>query len=177
MWRFFKTWLLLRLLQDDEENYISNNLSSIDENLSRWRQGERPFVGRNHFVSHYSNHTLIKGFIPGFTRKFFWRPLGKECDCVKNPNVKKLRDLDSLINRANNLGYLDTQPLEAKKSDTIFARRIRLSSEGDEFVSYFGGIEMFIKTYKSIWGIVAVSLIPWIITNHHQILSFLRRFI
>ena len=159
---------MLRLLQDQEEHFILSDKSASDA-ITGIAGGIRASVGRNNFVSYCSNGHLCIAFVPGWLRKYL-RPKSVIEYAETKPNIKKLRSIHSLVDSAQKAGYIEYGRQKDEGGESKEQKsRIRISDSGDAFANYFDGLETFVKRYPYSLSVVFVSIIPWIITNHHWI--------
>lgn len=166
-------WLMIRVLQDQEEHFIDSD----DNKLFFLEKGVRASVGRNKFASYCSGKSILYAFFPIWIRKWF-RPKTVSDYAKQTPNTKKMRSIYSLIDTAQRCGYVDYGKKKTKSGniEEVRDRIIRVSEKGDEFCSYFEGLELLIKKYPRLWGIIGLSLIPWLYTNRDWAIKILHFF-
>ncbi len=161
---------MLKMLQEQEEHFIDESERSPEK---IGKLGTRASLGLNKFAAYYSKKTIFIAFLPSFVICWFRPKKVATYTDTKNPNIKKLRSIHSLIKFSEKLGYIEYGKKLNKDSELKEVKgKIRISPDGDDFVTYFGGLEALIKKYPSIWTIVALSLIPWLITNWDSIRNF-----
>jgi len=159
-------WLVLRVLQHQEEYIIQSNQTYT----KMFKDGKRLFANPSEFISECSNLQIGLAFLP----RYFRTPLRpkKVGEIILEPIGSKIRDLDSIIRDASNLGYIETAKQLGKKPMNPNKGRedaIRISPKGDDFVTYFGGLETLVKKYPQAWAFLILTLspswLPWIVKH------------
>jgi len=164
-----KMWMLLRLLEDQEEHFYC-----VDERtLEKFSKGMRACVGEPAFAAYCSNHALVRGILPFWALRYF-RPDSVKKYTQEKANIQKMRAMLSLISSAKSDGYIDAPKKTSEEPNA--PDKIRISHAGDEFITYAGGLEALIRRYPSLWGLIAISLVPWIATNHRKFIAFVKGF-
>lgn len=153
-------WLMLRLLKDSEEHFYAQD-NRAPEKLG---SGVRATVGTPGFVAYCSKCFLLLGMIPFWAMKWFRPKDIKEYSKIPG-DLGKTRSLLSLIDSAKKDGYVEPPKKGSKQDNGI--DRIRISPNGDDFITYFGGIEALLRKHPSVYSIVGLSLLPWIISNRN----------
>ncbi len=157
MIRYIQMWLMMRTLQDQEEHFTTEDKRSF-----LLEKGVRASVGVDKFAAFCSSKSLAYAFLPSGMRKLL-RPKKVSEYTNQKPNAQKLRSIFSLIKIAKHEGYIEHG---IKRGEDGVLRpqedRIRISPAGDDFCSYFGGLESLIKKYPSMWGLVGLSVLPWL---------------
>lgn len=175
MFRFIKMWLLLRILAFQEEYIMSQPDNDF---VDQWKNGLTLYSEEKPFILEASKHSLFWSFLPKKLRGHV-RPAVKG---EKTPEAKKskIRGFESLLKSAKEKGYLEIAPknvpvteVGTKAPRNVTGESIRVSHTGDHFITYFGGFEALIKAFPGTWGLLSLSILPWLVTNHTQIINFL----
>ncbi|MBU6370602.1 MAG: hypothetical protein KGH93_00460 [Patescibacteria group bacterium] len=174
MFRFIKMWLLLRILAYQEECIFSEQKDSAQE----YQNGSVLYANQKGFITDATTYNLFRAILP---ERFRVSLKPKKQGEKTRVNESRIRELDSLIELAKTKGFIDSpkegmQPksIVTKKPQKINRPAIRLSPLGDQFITYWGGLEIFIKTFPGVWGIVGISLVPWLIINYHSISNLIK---
>ncbi len=173
MIRYIWIWLMLRLLQDQENHFISENPNS-ERFITR---GIRASVGLQNFVDYCSKKNLLVAILPTWALRYF-RPDHTDRYADVSPNLKKLRAAHSMIDSAIDYGFISYGNKRNGEGIIEVNRNfIRISPSGDEVVGYFGFLESFVKKFPATWILITLSFVPTIVTHRQTIGLFITKWL
>ena len=151
MFDFIRMWLVLRVLQYQEDVLATQGATEGGKPIPSDLIMGGVFADRKPFVAHVSTMNLWKAVLPKRLRASMFPLTVLDEQRVKRDKVRKLY---SLIRLADQYGYIEScrdNPVED----------MRLSPSGDNFITYWGGLNALIKTYPHAWGLLVITLLPY----------------